>query len=339
MPGTITGYPGLTYFQDVHFHIQPTKLSRRRKFKVNNLPRNRNNLIQIPFNRKPNNESKTKLAYVPSFLLSNVMSLVPKIDEVVEVIQCTHYDFICFVETWLQPHIHDNVVTLGGYNIVRRDRINKLHGGVCIYIKDSIRYTAINELADTSFEVLWVHLHLRRLPRGFSNLVVGVVYHPPRSDNAAMLDYLSNCLSYIESHFPNSGLILLGDFNKLNITRLCSSYNLKQIVKFATRGSNTLDLILTNLSSFSASPIRISPFGLSDHMSIEVKAKDRSQLPAVSKVKVKTRDLRPSARLAVRRYPELVDVPNLINQMPSCEGKVSLLESIVKIGLFAHFVL
>ena len=87
-----------------------------------------------------------------------------------------------------------------------------------------------------------------------------------------MLDYLSNCLSYIESHFPNSGLILLGDFNKLNITRPCSSYNLKQIVKFATRGSNTLDLILTNLSSFYASPIRISPFGLSDHISIEVKA-------------------------------------------------------------------
>ena len=144
-----------------------------------------------------------------------------------------------------------------------------------------------------------------------------------------MLDYLSNCLSYIESHFPNSGLILLGDFNKLNITRLCSSYNLKQIVKFATLGSNTLDLILTNLGSFYAPPIRISPFGLSDHMSIEVKAKDRSQLPAVSKVKVKTRDLRPSARLAIRRYLELVDVPSLINQMLSCEGKVSLLESIV----------
>ena len=72
--------------------------------------------------------------------MSNVISLVPKIDEVVEVIQCTHYDFICFVETWLQPHIHDNFVTFGGYNIVRRDRINKLHGGVCIYIKDSTLY-------------------------------------------------------------------------------------------------------------------------------------------------------------------------------------------------------
>ena len=102
-----------------------------------------------------------------------------------------------------------------------------------------------------------------------------------------MLDYLSNYLSYIESHFPSSGLILLGDFKKLNITRLCSSYNLKQIVKFATRDSNTLDLV-----PFTACPIRISPFGLLDHMSIEVKAKDRSQLPAVSKAKCQSENKR-----------------------------------------------
>ena len=48
---------------------------------------------------------------------------------------------------------------------------------------------------------------------------------------------------------------------------------------------------------------------------------------------MKSRDLRPSVRLAIRQYLELVDVPNMINQVPSCEGKVSLLESIVKIGL------
>ena len=236
------------------------------------------------------------------------------------------------VETWLQSHIHDNVIALDNYNIVRRDRINRVHGGVCIYIKDSINYSVINELADTSFEVLWVRMYPSRLPRGFNNLVVGVLYHPPGADNAAMLEYLSHCLSFIESNLPNSGLILLGDFNKLNTIRLCSCYRLKQIVKFATRGNNILDLILTNLSSFYASPIRVAPFGLSDHMSIEVKAKDRSQLPALSRVKVKSRDLRPSVRFAIRQYLELVDVSNMINQVSSCEGKVSLLESIVKIG-------
>ena len=144
-----------------------------------------------------------------------------------------------------------------------------------------------------------------------------------------MLNYLSHCLSFRVA----PGIILLGDFNKLSTSRLCSCHRPKQIVNFATRGNNTLDLILTNLSSFYAPPIRIAPFGLSDHMSIEVKAKDRSQLPAVSKFKVMSRDLRPSARLAIRQYLELVDVAHLLNQVPFCEGKTSLLVSIIKIGL------
>ena len=37
--------------------------------------------------------------------------------------------FVSLKPGYMQPHIHDNVVTLGGYNIVCRDRINKLHGG------------------------------------------------------------------------------------------------------------------------------------------------------------------------------------------------------------------
>ena len=112
----------------------------------------------------------------------------------------------------MQSHIHDSVVSLDGYNIVRRDRKERLQGGVCIYIKDTFHYLAINELADTSLEVLWVHMYPRRLPRGFSNLIVGAVYHTPGADNSAMLDYLSHCLSFIESHLPNSGIILIGDF-------------------------------------------------------------------------------------------------------------------------------
>ena len=155
------------------------------------------------------------------------MSLVPKIDEVSEVTQRTHYDFLCLVETWLQSHIHNNVIALDNYNIVRRDRINRVHRGVCIYIKDSTNYSVINELADTSFEVLSVRMYPSRLPRGSNNLVVGVLYHPPGADNAAMLEYLSHCLSFIESNLPNSGLILLGDFNKLNTIRVCSCYRLK----------------------------------------------------------------------------------------------------------------
>ena len=51
---------------------------------------------------------------------------------------------------------------------------------------------------------------MTRLPTGFNNLIIGTIY-PPGADEPAMLDYLSCCLSTLESRNPNSGLILLGD--------------------------------------------------------------------------------------------------------------------------------
>lgn len=48
---------------------------------------------------------------------------------------------------------------------------------------------------------------------------------------------------------------------------------------------------------------------------------------------IKSRDLRPSKRHAVRSYLEQLDVPGLISSVQSCEKKVSLLEMIIKTGL------
>ncbi len=48
--------------------------------------------------------------FVPSLLLSNVMSSAPKIDEVRSVAAEVNLDIICIVESWLQTHIHDNIV-------------------------------------------------------------------------------------------------------------------------------------------------------------------------------------------------------------------------------------
>lgn len=90
--------------------------------------------------------------YVPSFLVSNVMSLAPKIDELRHVVQNANLDCICITESWLRSSIHDNVVTLEGFNIIRRDRVESEHGGVCMYIKDTINFTVLAELQEPSFE-------------------------------------------------------------------------------------------------------------------------------------------------------------------------------------------
>ena len=45
------------------------------------------------------------------------------------------------------------------------------------------------------------------------------------------------------------------------------------------------------------------------------------------------RDLRPSSSLAFRKYLELLDIPNIFYKVASCEGKSSLLETIITTGL------
>ena len=268
------------------------------------------NCISIDLSTNKPKGSETE--YVPSFLLSNVMSLSPKIDEVREVIRCGNYEFVSLVETWLQSHIHDNIINIQGYNLIRRDRVEGTHGGVCVYIKDSIAFTVLDELYNSSFEILWISIRPNRLPRGIANLIISTVYHPPSADNSDMLDYLSNCLSRVESRFPNCGLIILGDFNKLNVSRLRSCYNLKQLVNIPTRENNTLDIVLTNLSTYYDKPTKCAPFGLSDHVTIEIRPIKRSQVQGSSIASVKVRDLKPSSRFAVRKYIEMVDIPTLL---------------------------
>ena len=90
-----------------------------------------------------------------------------------------------------------------------------------------------------------------------------------------MLNYLIECLSFIESNYSNCGIIILGDFNRLNIIRLKNNFNLKQIVNFPTRGQNILDLVLTNLKNFNEKTENLSPFGLSDHVTIKVRSRTR----------------------------------------------------------------
>ena len=71
---------------------------------------------------------------------------------------------------------------------------------------------------------------------------------------------------------------------------------------------------------------------LISHLSIEVQPKARSLLPQPRFI-VKSRDLRPSNRLAMSTYLQEVDVPALITSGNTCTEKVSILETIVKTGL------
>ena len=126
--------------------------------------------------------------------------------------------------------------------------------------------------------------------------------------------------------------LCLVSLNKLDDTKLKSSFNLMQIVQFPTRGQNTLDKVLTNLEDYYAPPIKSSAPGLSDHSSVEVQPKQRVSTSR-SKQTVISRDLRPSNRHAMPLYLEQVDVAAKIAAEESCESKISMLQTILQTRL------
>ena len=71
------------------------------------------------------------------------MSLARKIDEVRHFVDYANVDLVCLTETetetWLQEHIHDNVVSVSGFILVRLGRQTSVHGGLCTYIKNSLQ--------------------------------------------------------------------------------------------------------------------------------------------------------------------------------------------------------
>ena len=84
---------------------------------------NPSNCVYISPTTEPTNKGSTS-DFVPSLYLSNVMSLAPKIDEIRHVAESANFVCVCITETWLQSHIHDNVVALNSFNLVRMDRTN-----------------------------------------------------------------------------------------------------------------------------------------------------------------------------------------------------------------------
>ena len=99
-------------------------------------------------------------------------------------------------------------ISIDHYSLIRKDSIRAQHGGMCMYVRDSISTTIIPEYDRDDVEILWSKLRPRRLPQGFSHLIVATIYHPPTADNASITNHIIDILSKIESSMPNATIII-----------------------------------------------------------------------------------------------------------------------------------
>ena len=103
--------------------------------------------------------------------------------------------------------------------------------GVCAFVKFTISFTLRPDLCCTNHKSLWLRIRPFRLPREFSCIFVGVIYHPPSADSNKLYDCLINSLEKILARYPLGGVIIMGDFNQFDTKHLCRNTVLKKIEK------------------------------------------------------------------------------------------------------------
>ena len=176
--------------------------------------------------------------------------------------------------------VNHSVVAIGdSYNIHRKDRLTP-GGGILAYSYKNIPATRLHDLEEDGKEVLFLLLKCAKIPTPFSSILVVGVYYPPGQSAEAekdMLFFLTNAIESVLRDRPSIGLIVTGGFNHMNLNPLCSrfnfiggvppmgsrvpfallpfgiyiypiSFNNNKVVQAPTRGRNSLDKILTNMS-------------------------------------------------------------------------------------------
>ena len=85
--------------------------------------------------------------------------------------QINHTSYV-LLQTKLSADVDDNLISIPGYSIVRRDR-NNHGGGVAIYYKTDLKVTR------SDFTELKQELVMLKLETHFVNIPIGCLYRPP----------------------------------------------------------------------------------------------------------------------------------------------------------------
>ncbi len=166
-----------------------------------------------------------------SIHLANLRSLPNKTDKLLLLSQ-TNKGFsnsaaLCFTETWLNDTIPDSSLNLS------------CGGGMYFYINERlcIDVTVLKKMCCSDLEMLFINCKSFYLPWEICSFILMSVYIPPHVRSA--VQKLTDQITETEQKHPNSVLIIIGDFNKANLSRELPKY--RQHFTCPTRDSNILD--------------------------------------------------------------------------------------------------
>ena len=120
--------------------------------------------------------------------------------------------FIFEQETWCVHGEPDSFYHSDGFSLFRRDRADRIGGGVCVYVNTSQARTIEQIELDNDIEAIWLKITVEHIQKP---IIVASIYRPPNNPIDPFLSSLDRCLrrtNRLHEHYT----LLAGDFNARN---------------------------------------------------------------------------------------------------------------------------
>ena len=300
----------------VHFGYRPPKIILKRPPHTWKTVRRSNKSIQA-------------LA-LPKIALYNMRSLFPKIGNFSLDVKERHTDLIFLTEVWelKEKKKHqfklEEMLEISGIKYISTPRPGAQRGGGAAIAARTEKFiiSKLNIPIPKSVEVVWGLMKPKVITGKITTIIACCFYSPPRSrKNPVLLEHLTNTLQSLLVIHPGAGVVIAGDRNNIEISRLLKvDTTLRQTVSQNTRGQKILDVILTNLHCFYNSPEIVPPItpdipgkGVpSDHSGVIVTPHTYSSLPPKrNKIKKNIRPIPESLLLEFGKKLSQTDFSNL----------------------------
>ena len=136
-------------------------------------------------------------------------------------------------------------------------------GGGAAIIVNTENFTAekLNISIPSHLEVVWALAKPKSKNAQFKSIILCSFYSPPRSRlRNKLLDHIICTLQSLTVKYPECGILVGGDKNKMDISPLMNSnLKLKPLVRTPTRKQEILDILLTNLYPYYNEAVIIPP--------------------------------------------------------------------------------
>ena len=128
------------------------------------------------------------------------------------------YGILAVSESWLNSSVTSAEAEVEGYKLIRLDRPNHRAGGVCVYVRRSLKSKVLKDLSrnpDSGFHQLWEQVQQKKL----KSFLLCVTYRTPDCPLSCFVeDFIDQ---YLQALTYGKSVWVVGD---LNCDLLTSSY-------------------------------------------------------------------------------------------------------------------